>query len=222
MLVAKLLERVANRDDRPRWKDTSFFKRFAQSGPRRADGSARNLETTRDPALMASAAASNGPVSSRGSPVYRPKFNVATILLVLPVIAIGWVAMLRPSDLWASTLFTFTLGLLAVATLCAILARPHHRPAWIGFAVFGWCYLIFIFMYVDYRLSLRPVRFPQLLPDLMVGLFVPENTPESYYLKGIVHSMATALAGVIGSWVGGFIASRGPDEGTGSSGDRGT
>ena len=28
-LVARLLERVANRDQRPRWKDTSFFKRFA-------------------------------------------------------------------------------------------------------------------------------------------------------------------------------------------------
>ena len=30
VLVAKLLERVANRDERPRWKDTSFFKRFAE------------------------------------------------------------------------------------------------------------------------------------------------------------------------------------------------
>jgi Zn-dependent M28 family amino/carboxypeptidase len=30
-LVAKLLARVANRDGRPRWKDTSFFKRFAES-----------------------------------------------------------------------------------------------------------------------------------------------------------------------------------------------
>ena len=30
VLVAKLLERVANRDERPRWKDTSFFKRFAK------------------------------------------------------------------------------------------------------------------------------------------------------------------------------------------------
>jgi hypothetical protein len=30
VLVAKLLERVANRDQRPHWKDTSFFKRFAQ------------------------------------------------------------------------------------------------------------------------------------------------------------------------------------------------
>jgi Peptidase family M28 len=29
LLVAKLLERVANRDDRPHWKETSFFKRFA-------------------------------------------------------------------------------------------------------------------------------------------------------------------------------------------------
>lgn len=30
VLVAKLLERVANRDERPRWKDDSFFKRFAK------------------------------------------------------------------------------------------------------------------------------------------------------------------------------------------------
>jgi Zn-dependent M28 family amino/carboxypeptidase len=29
LLVAKLIERIANRDDRPRWKDSSFFKRFA-------------------------------------------------------------------------------------------------------------------------------------------------------------------------------------------------
>ena len=29
-LVARLLERVANRDTRPQWKETSFFKRFAE------------------------------------------------------------------------------------------------------------------------------------------------------------------------------------------------
>lgn len=30
VLVARLLERVADRDNRPRWKDSSFFKRFAR------------------------------------------------------------------------------------------------------------------------------------------------------------------------------------------------
>jgi Zn-dependent M28 family amino/carboxypeptidase len=30
VLMAKLLERVANRDQRPRWKDDSFFRRFAE------------------------------------------------------------------------------------------------------------------------------------------------------------------------------------------------
>jgi Peptidase family M28 len=30
VFVAKLLERIANRDQRPRWKDTSFFKRFVK------------------------------------------------------------------------------------------------------------------------------------------------------------------------------------------------
>jgi hypothetical protein len=30
VLVAKLLERIANRQDRPRWKDSSFFRRFAE------------------------------------------------------------------------------------------------------------------------------------------------------------------------------------------------
>ena len=32
VLVAKLLERIANRTERPRWKDLSFFKRFEQHG----------------------------------------------------------------------------------------------------------------------------------------------------------------------------------------------
>ena len=31
VLMAKFLERVANRQDRPHWKDSSFFKRFARS-----------------------------------------------------------------------------------------------------------------------------------------------------------------------------------------------
>jgi Zn-dependent M28 family amino/carboxypeptidase len=30
VLVARLLERVANRDQRPRWNEASFFKRFAE------------------------------------------------------------------------------------------------------------------------------------------------------------------------------------------------
>jgi hypothetical protein len=30
VLMAKVLERIANRDSRPRWKESSFFKRFAQ------------------------------------------------------------------------------------------------------------------------------------------------------------------------------------------------
>jgi Zn-dependent M28 family amino/carboxypeptidase len=33
-LVAKLITRVADRDDRPRWNDSSFFKRFAHKSTR--------------------------------------------------------------------------------------------------------------------------------------------------------------------------------------------
>jgi hypothetical protein len=33
-LVAKLITRVADRDDRPRWNDSSFFKRFAHGSTR--------------------------------------------------------------------------------------------------------------------------------------------------------------------------------------------
>jgi Zn-dependent M28 family amino/carboxypeptidase len=39
-LVAKLLARVANRESRPRWQETSFFKRFAES-ENRAGGLSR-------------------------------------------------------------------------------------------------------------------------------------------------------------------------------------
>ncbi len=148
----------------------------------------------------------------------RPRFNVATILLVLPVIALGCMAVLHPSDIWASGLFTLTLGLLATATLCALLGPPRHRAAWIGCSVFGWSYLVFTFLYVDYRISPRPVRSPQLLTDMLVGFLVPENTHQGIYLKGIAHSIATVLSGLIGAWAGGLIASREPGEETRSSG----
>ena len=32
-VVRRLAVRIANRTDRPRWNDASFFKRFAKSGP---------------------------------------------------------------------------------------------------------------------------------------------------------------------------------------------
>jgi Zn-dependent M28 family amino/carboxypeptidase len=41
-LVAKLLERIANRESRPRWKDTSFFKRFAVTESNTRGGSRRD------------------------------------------------------------------------------------------------------------------------------------------------------------------------------------
>ncbi len=57
--------------------------------------------------------------------------------------AVGFAALREPySTFWASLVFTLTVLALTTATLGAILRRG---PAWSGFALFGWGWLILAF-----------------------------------------------------------------------------
>jgi hypothetical protein len=54
--------------------------------------------------------------------------------------AVGIAALKNPSDWWSSGLFTFTLALFLIATVGAFQGR--NRAFWLGFALFGWGYMI--------------------------------------------------------------------------------
>jgi WD40 repeat protein len=71
----------------------------------------------------------------------RIRFNIASLLVVVLVLGVGFAALRESSDLWDSALFTLTLGMLLVAILLAIHRAESRRAFWTGFALFGSGYL---------------------------------------------------------------------------------
>ena len=75
----------------------------------------------------------------------RVRFSIAGLMAVVFVFAVGFAGLRAASPLWASVVFTFTVALLAAAILGSAACRGRVRMAWIGFAVFGWTYLLATF-----------------------------------------------------------------------------
>ncbi len=68
----------------------------------------------------------------------RIRFSLRGLFAVVTVAAIGSAALANPTDLWASVVFSGTLGLLVVALLVAVARRSAGA---IGFALCGGVYL---------------------------------------------------------------------------------
>src|SRR5215472_6201067 len=84
----------------------------------------------------------------------RIRFTIASLLVVVLVVAVGFAALREASDLWDSGAFTLTLVVLLVSILLAVHRTESRRAFWLGFALFGWAYL---------GLSLVPSIEPRLL-----------------------------------------------------------
>src|SRR5437764_15325384 len=64
---------------------------------------------------------------------------------IVVVAAVGAAALRMASDLWADALFSLDLLLFGAAALASALRRGRSRAAWLGFAAFGWGYLVLTF-----------------------------------------------------------------------------
>jgi hypothetical protein len=71
----------------------------------------------------------------------RLRFNIASLLVIILVLGVGFAALRESNDLWESALFTATIGILLVSVLLAVYRQGLPRAFWLGFAVFGWSYL---------------------------------------------------------------------------------
>ncbi len=73
--------------------------------------------------------------------MHRFRFNIASLLVVILVLGVGFAALRESSDLWESGVFTVALAALLISILLAVHRRECKRAFWLGFAVFGWIYL---------------------------------------------------------------------------------
>jgi hypothetical protein len=72
------------------------------------------------------------------------RFSIARLMGVILVVALCTAALREASDHWAGIALAALLVLLATAILQAIYHRATRRAFWMGFALFGWGYLILV------------------------------------------------------------------------------
>ena len=71
-----------------------------------------------------------------------PRFSIRHLLIATAVIAVGCFALLNASPIVAAAM-TGAVALLLVATVVLSIYRTGDKRAfWIGFAIFGWSYLL--------------------------------------------------------------------------------
>src|SRR4051812_42711052 len=72
----------------------------------------------------------------------RPRFSIATMLLVVLGVGVAVAALRASNDAWDSGIFGLTLLILLTAVLLAVHRTERGRAFWLGFALFGWGYLV--------------------------------------------------------------------------------
>ena len=70
------------------------------------------------------------------------RFSLAGSLWFVAFFALGFAAVLNPSNFWLGVTFLVTLGLLCASVLGAVLERSRGGVWWLGFALFGWAYFV--------------------------------------------------------------------------------
>jgi hypothetical protein len=111
----------------------------------------------------------------------RFRISIASVMIVVVLLAIGFAGLRYPSHLWASALFTITIGLLLTAILGIACCREQQRAAWAGFATFGWSYLILCFApWFDTEVG------PYLLTTAVLELLYPKLAVQTALENGAI------------------------------------
>jgi hypothetical protein len=75
----------------------------------------------------------------------RWSFGLRQLFLWTAAIALGLVALRSASPTWVSAMLGLAVATLSTSLLLVIFRRGQQRAYWIGFATFGWLYLLLLF-----------------------------------------------------------------------------
>jgi hypothetical protein len=74
-----------------------------------------------------------------------PRFSIRQLLTATALVALGCLALLKSSTLLASGMLGGVALSLVAAIVLAIYRSADSRAFWVGFAIFGWSYLLFCY-----------------------------------------------------------------------------
>jgi hypothetical protein len=71
----------------------------------------------------------------------RIRFSIASLLVLVLVLALGFAALRESNEIWDGGIFTLALVILLTSVLLAVHRTEERRAFWLGFALFGAVYL---------------------------------------------------------------------------------
>jgi hypothetical protein len=75
----------------------------------------------------------------------KVRFPIAGLMGAVIVIALSLAALRNASETWAGATFLLTCAVLTLAVVGAVCRRDAERAWWLGFALFGWGYILLAF-----------------------------------------------------------------------------
>jgi hypothetical protein len=99
----------------------------------------------------------------------KTRVTILGMMILVALVATALVALRGTLEIWASAYFSLTLILLCTAIPGIAYRQGLHRAYWVGFAAFGWPYLILCFGPVP-GTSIKP---PPLLTTKVLELAYP-------------------------------------------------
>jgi hypothetical protein len=144
----------------------------------------------------------------------RLRFTLAQLMAILLYLGLGFAALRNANEFWASA--TYTLAIIMItAPLVGALARKGRVPmTWVGFAIFGWSYLL-IPQLPPWSSGVRgggPIPRPVLLIVCGFSCIKPYiNTPlfgmgSWIEYEQVSHSLGIILFGLVGAALGHLLA----------------
>jgi hypothetical protein len=142
----------------------------------------------------------------------RLRFTLAQLMAIVLAVAFGFAALRNADHFWADATYTLAIGSIAAALLGAIVRKGPARVPWIGYAVFGWTYVL-----LDLLPSWTPSGFgfgrvtrPNLMIMWGIGRLKPyiNTSPDLLPYDQVSYSLGMILSGLIGAVLARLLASK--------------
>jgi hypothetical protein len=137
----------------------------------------------------------------------RLRFTLAQLMAIVLYFAFGFAALRNADKFWASAADTLAIILIAATLVGASARGGRARTPWVGFAVFGWTYLL--------TAHLPPIRTPHLLFEWGTARLQPYIKPlppgitYDFDYAHVSESLGIILFGLVGVVLGRLLALEG-------------
>jgi len=107
------------------------------------------------------------------------QFSVRGLLWAVTFLAVGIAALLNANGLWQGAMWGLALYALTAAVLLVLYRREEKRAFWLGFAVFGFAYLLLLIVSQQSWLRITPLRQRELFATQLAQLAHDNLLPQS-------------------------------------------